>query len=82
MRKHPQTLLPYQVYLHRIGDDIGNDRLVYEEQDDTYYVGLGETTSEDYIVIGESALKTLVAPHASRVLESFELFREDRKSVV
>lgn len=51
VRKHPQTLLPYQVYLHRLGDDVKNDRLVYEEQDDTYYVSLGETTSERYIVI-------------------------------
>ncbi len=138
VRKHPQTLLPYQVFLHRLGDDISHDRLVYEELDDTYYVSLGETTSEDYIVIflssttstevrlldahdldanprvfiprrkdheygvdhyqgafylrsnrdgknfglyrtttwDESALETLVAPHASRVLESFELFRD------
>lgn len=138
VRKHPQTLLPYQVFMHRLGDDVSQDRLVYEEHDDTYYVSLGETTSEAYIVIflssttstevrlldahdsdavtqvfiprrkdheygvdhyqgafylrsnregknfglyrtvgwDESALETLIAPHSSRVLESFELFRD------
>lgn len=138
VRKHPQTLLPYQVFMHRLGEDVSQDRLVYEEHDDTYYVSLGETTSEAYVVIflssttstevrlldandsnaapqvfiprrkdheygvghyqgafylrsnregknfglyrtvgwGESALETLIAPHDSRVLESFELFRD------
>lgn len=51
VRKHPQTLLPHQVYRHRLGSDPAGDELVYEEKDDTYYVGLGKTTSERYITI-------------------------------
>ncbi|MCG8155160.1 prolyl oligopeptidase family serine peptidase [Brenneria goodwinii] len=51
VRKHPQTLLPYQVYRHRLGSDPASDELVYEEKDDTYYVSLGKTTSERYITI-------------------------------
>lgn len=51
VRKHLQTLLPYQVFMHRLGEDVSQDRLVYEEHDDTYYISLGETTSEAYIVI-------------------------------
>ncbi|WJV64352.1 prolyl oligopeptidase family serine peptidase [Pectobacteriaceae bacterium C52] len=51
VRKHPQTLLPYQVYRHRIGSDPQQDALIYEEQDDTYYVSLEKTTSERYILI-------------------------------
>ncbi|RLM23081.1 oligopeptidase B [Brenneria alni] len=58
VRKHPQTLLPYQVYRHRLGGDSAFDELVYEERDDTYYVSLGKTTSESYITIYLSSTTT------------------------
>lgn len=57
VRKHAKTLLPYQVYRHVastdpqqdelivVGTDPQQDELIYEEQDDTFYVGLGKTTS-------------------------------------
>jgi len=51
VRKHKTTLLPYQVYRHRVGTDPKTDQLVYEEKDDTFYVGLDKTTSEKYILI-------------------------------
>ncbi|EHD21827.1 MULTISPECIES: S9 family peptidase [Brenneria] len=58
VRKHPQTLLPYQVYRHRLGNDPAADELVYEEKDDTYYVSLGKTTSERYIIVYLSSTTT------------------------
>lgn len=51
VRKHKKTLLPYQVYRHMVGTDPKTDQLVYEEKDDTFYVGLDKTTSEKYILI-------------------------------
>ncbi|EIC85416.1 S9 family peptidase [Serratia sp. M24T3] len=51
VRKHKTTLLPYQVYRHEVGTDPANDVLIYEEKDDTFYVGLDKTTSERYILI-------------------------------
>ncbi|QKO13786.1 Protease 2 [Dickeya solani] len=51
VRKHPQTLLPYQVYRHRLGEDPQQDELVYEETDDAFYLSLDKTTSERYILI-------------------------------
>lgn len=51
VRKHPQTLLPYQVYRHRLGSDPSEDRLIYEELDDTFYISLEKTVSERYILI-------------------------------
>ncbi len=51
VRKHKKTLLPYQVYRHVVGTDPKTDKLVYEEEDDTFYVGLDKTTSEKYILI-------------------------------
>ncbi|WP_297197092.1 prolyl oligopeptidase family serine peptidase [uncultured Pluralibacter sp.] len=51
VRKEPTTLLPYQVWRHRPGTPESDDQLVYEEQDDTFYVGLHKTSSRRYIVI-------------------------------
>ncbi|MGL5030115.1 MAG: S9 family peptidase [Aeromonas sp.] len=58
VRKHPQTLLPYQVYRHTLGTDPATDPLVYEEQDDAFYVSLYATTSDDFIVIALSSTTT------------------------
>ncbi len=50
-RKHPVTLLPYQVYRHRIGTPVSEDVLVYEEPDDTFYLSCYTSRSGDYIMI-------------------------------
>ncbi|VYU77093.1 oligopeptidase B [Metakosakonia massiliensis] len=51
VRKHATTLLPYQVWRHTVGTPASQDELVYEEADDTFYVSLGKTTSQHYIII-------------------------------
>ena len=35
----------------------GNDRLVYEERDPSFYMGVGKTTSDKYICISVSSNK-------------------------
>jgi len=51
VKQDQQTLLPYQVYRHTLGDSPSNDQLIYEELDDTFYLNLYKTRSEDYLVI-------------------------------
>lgn len=51
VRKHETTLLPYQVWRHTIGSPSSEDRLVYEEADDMFYVSLHKTTSQHYVAI-------------------------------
>lgn len=51
VRKHATTLLPYQVWRHTIGTPSTHDELIYEEEDDTFYVSLAKTTSQHYIII-------------------------------
>ncbi len=58
VRKHPTTLLPYQVWRHTVGSPVCQDELVYEEQDDTFYVSLHKTTSQHYVVISLSSATT------------------------
>lgn len=58
VRKHPTTLLPWQVWRHRIGTPAVQDTLVYEEKDDTFYVSLHKTSSKHYVVIALSSATT------------------------
>ena len=58
VRKHPTTLLPWQVWRHRIGTPAAQDTLVYEEKDDTFYVSLHKTSSKHYVVIALSSATT------------------------
>lgn len=58
VRKHPTTLLPWQVWRHTIGTPAEQDALVYEEQDDTFYVSLHKTSSQHYVVIALASATT------------------------
>ena len=47
----PETLLSKRVRKHVVGTDPKADPVVYEEADDTFYMGLGRTRDDAYIVI-------------------------------
>ena len=51
----PETLLSTRVKKHVVGSDPKDDVLVYEEQDDTFYMGVGRTRDDKYITIGMSS---------------------------
>ena len=51
-RHHPETLRAFQVYRHRLGEDVAADELVYEETDETFSCGVGRSRSKRYILIG------------------------------
>lgn len=58
VKQHPQTLLSYQVYRHLLGDSPENDQLIYEEKDDTFYLNLYKTRSEEFLVICANSTMT------------------------
>ncbi len=51
VRKHPKTLLPYQVWRHQVGSPMRRDTLVYTEKDETFYVSLGKSSSKEWVFI-------------------------------
>ena len=55
VRKDPQTLLPYQVWRHRLGTPVSDDVLVYEEEDEAYYTYIYRSRSGRYVVISLGA---------------------------
>lgn len=50
-KKDPVTLRSYQIYKHVVGTDQSKDKLVYEEKDDTFGVGIHKTKSGKYLMI-------------------------------
>lgn len=55
VRNHPQTLVPYQVYRHRVGTQLTQDQLVYQENDGGFYLSLSRSASNRYLLITLSA---------------------------
>lgn len=53
-KKHPSTLLPFQVYRHELGSK-DEDTLVYEEKDNTFYTAISASLSKKYILIDISS---------------------------
>jgi len=49
--KDPITLLSKRIKKHVLGTDPKDDVLVYEEPDDSFYMGLGRTRSDQYLCI-------------------------------
>ena len=49
--KDPVTLLSKRVKAHVLGTPAAADRLVYEEKDDSFYMGIGRTSDDKYVCI-------------------------------
>ena len=48
----PETLLTVRVKKHVLGTPVSADTLVYEEEDDSFYMGIGRTRDDRFITIG------------------------------
>ncbi len=51
VKKDVKTLLGYQVYRHVLGTDLKKDVLVYEEEDNQFYMALYRMKSKKYVAI-------------------------------
>lgn len=51
----PETLLTVRVKKHVLGTPASEDKLVYEEKDDSFYMGISRTRDDKYICIGVSS---------------------------
>ncbi len=59
--KNSVSLLSEKIWRHKLGTAASNDVMVYHETDPSFYIGVGKTKSDQYIVIGESS--TLVSDY-------------------
>jgi oligopeptidase B len=51
IEKDPVTLLSKRVKAHVLGTPAAADKLVYEEKDDSFYLGVGRTSDDKYVCI-------------------------------
>jgi len=58
VEKDPVTLLSSRIKAHVLGTPASADRLVYEEKDTSFYIGIERTKSDKYICIGEESTVT------------------------
>ena len=81
VRQDPETLRPFQVWRHVLGADPSRDRLVFEEKDETFNVGVFKTKSNRYIMIASE--QTLTSEYryldAGKPEAHFEVFLPRRR---
>ncbi len=53
--KDTVTLLSNRVWRHRLGESLSDDALKYEEENPSFYMGVGKSKSNDYIMIYEQS---------------------------
>ncbi len=58
VKKDLKTLLGYQVFRHELGTEQHQDVLVYEEQDSSFFMGLGKSRDESLIIIDLASTET------------------------
>ena len=54
-KNDPQTLRAYRVYRHVLGTDVSEDEVVFEEKDETFFVWVSKSKSQEYIMIGSNS---------------------------
>lgn len=83
-KQDPVTLRPYRIYRHTLGTDPADDTLVYEEKDDTFRVGVGQTKSKQYMIIGSfqtlsSEMRYLDADNPNGEFKIFQKRQKDHE---
>jgi oligopeptidase B len=58
VKKDLKTLLGYQVFRHVLGTEQSQDVLVYEEQDASFFMGLGKSRDESLLIIDLASTET------------------------
>ncbi|MGB5951922.1 MAG: prolyl oligopeptidase family serine peptidase, partial [Ornithinimicrobium sp.] len=53
-----QAWRPYQIWRHRLGEPVGSDVLVHQEDDERYWMGLGTSRDDRYVMIGLGSKNT------------------------
>ena len=50
--KPDEAMRPYQLWRHVVGSPVEDDVLVYEEADERFFLGVGTTKDEKYVILG------------------------------
>ncbi len=78
-----EALRPWQIWRHRLGQPVDRDELVFQEDDERFFVGVGATRSQRFIVISSDSKLTSEAQviDAGRPTEAPRLIEGRRQGV-
>ena len=81
---NPKTLLSEEIKRHTLGQDSDSDVVVYKEEDNSNYIGVGKTKSGRYIMIASSATVSseYFILNADLPEGNFEVFQPRIKDVI
>jgi oligopeptidase B len=82
--KNPITLLGEKIKKHILGADVKTDVTVYDEKDNTNYIGVGKSKNEKYIVISSAGTLTneLRMIDADQPESAFKIFSPRSKDIL
>ena len=82
-RKDEQTLRSNQIFKHKLGEDVAEDQMVYEETDETFNAYVYKTKSKDYLIIGSSSTMSdeYQILDANTPDQDFKVFAERRRGL-
>ncbi|MEL6442087.1 MAG: S9 family peptidase [Cyanobacteria bacterium J06621_8] len=74
---------PYQLWRHTLGTNPEADVLVYQEDDESYFLGVGKTRSRAYILLSLSSMVTSEVRYldADQPQGEFKLFQPRRQGI-
>ena len=49
--KYDDAWRPYQLYRHKLGDDVKNDVLIYQEDDEKFRISIDRTRDDKYMLL-------------------------------
>lgn len=77
-KQHPETLRSYQIYSHRLGTDVSDDILIYEEKDGEFSCVIHKTKSDRFLLIhSESTISSEIRfLEADRPQGDFQILQE------
>ncbi|RYG41896.1 MAG: S9 family peptidase, partial [Chitinophagaceae bacterium] len=82
--KNPVTLLSEKIMRHKLGTEVKNDLIVYEEKDPTNYIRVFKTKSDRFIMIysGGTMSTEMLYIGAARPESAFKVFQPRMKDVL
>jgi oligopeptidase B len=83
-RNNEETLLSEKIMRHQLGSNAMNDAVVYNEKDNTNYIGVGKSKNGKYIMIYSSATTSSEVRllDANNALGEFAVFQPRMKNVL
>lgn len=82
--KNPKTLLSEKIMRHEINSDAKNDIVVYQEEDNTNYIGVYKSKNQQYVMIYSSSTTSAEERFldANTPLADFKIFQPRMKNVL